>query len=686
MSLTRLQSLSPTLKELQDESYILSKSVRSTAAIAERVGGRVRLLDQEMGRVKEAMDRVGQVIELKASLAELQVAINSQDWETAARHCSRIMSLPDEVISGAFAEIAVPTGDNPSPPHQVLRHLKEKLLYIFRENFKEATKLRDSTATSRFFKLFPSIGFEEEGLQAYSTFVTELVLLQLPTSAKTSPFYYINTLVALFESIAKIVDQHQPIVEKYYGPGKMNRVIQRLLAECDSVIKASLESWEADRFMKRKLADIKESPLYGSNVRRAGAGPTDEEEVIDPRDIDKVVSELASMAGRWNLFRKFLSDLSKDGEPTRVEGGKGLEDCPSVVDLCASLDSSASGKMFETLLTTYYTPFELWYVKSVVNKAHRLSSPDLTQTPIVNTAPDDVFYILKSVFSRILSTGSEFTVKHTVDQLRILLENDYIGTLKKKMDEVYRNVSSGGTATRSDKAEKENKIVFVTLLNDFDISSSHLERLIKNLTESSIISHYFLDSDQARIMEYILSVGILGNRIQSVLRAGIEQLFNQLIRPKLRNLIPELYKDVTYVLDDDGYITSDHHDLVRRRFVKTWDQLMNGYKEMFSEGNYHLLLTLVLDAMLRPWEKFVLSLRFTELGAIRFDHDLRSIITFLSSQTILGDVRERYVKLQQISTLLNLDSDENVNDFYNSSGIIWKLTYQEAQTVLALKL
>jgi hypothetical protein len=34
---------------------------------------------------------------------------------------------------------------------------------------------------------------------------------------------------------------------------------------------------------------------------------------------------------------------------------------------------------------------------------------------------------------------------------------------------------------------------------------------------------------------------------------------------------------------------------------------------------------------------------------------LRAITTYLSSQTAFGDVREKFVRLQQIATLLNLD-------------------------------
>lgn len=55
-------------------------------------------------------------------------------------------------------------------------------------------------------------------------------------------------------------------------------------------------------------------------------------------------------------------------------------------------------------------------------------------------------------------------------------------------------------------------------------------------------------------------------------------MFNQLMRPKLRTLIPDIYKDVSYVLDDDSYSAADYQDTVRKRFVKTWESLLDGYK------------------------------------------------------------------------------------------------------------
>lgn len=50
------------------------------------------------------------------------------------------------------------------------------------------------------------------------------------------------------------------------------------------------------------------------------------------------------------------------------------------------------------------------------------------------------------------------------------------------------------------------------------------------------------------------------------------------MRPKLRTFITEVYKDVSYVLDDDSYSNAEYQDVVRKRFIKLWDALMDDYK------------------------------------------------------------------------------------------------------------
>lgn len=145
----------------------------------------------------------------------------------------------------------------------------------------------------------------------------------------------------------------------------------------------------------------------------------------------------------------------------------------------AYIYSTESNRLFEWLVTTYYIPLELWYTRTSIDKArlhfifprpnmsyvfiqaHRLSDTDHSQSPAITTTPDDVFYILKIVISRLLSTGSATGVEQTFEQLRDVMERDYIGIIKKKLDDVYRSTGTSGPAARGERVDRENRVAFI---------------------------------------------------------------------------------------------------------------------------------------------------------------------------------------------------------------------------------
>lgn len=79
-SLARLTTLVPLIDDLHGEAALLANKVSQTAQTAERVGGRVRSLDEEMKRIREASDRVGQVVELKVSALHNVLLFRLVNW------------------------------------------------------------------------------------------------------------------------------------------------------------------------------------------------------------------------------------------------------------------------------------------------------------------------------------------------------------------------------------------------------------------------------------------------------------------------------------------------------------------------------------------------------------------------------------------------------------------------------
>jgi hypothetical protein len=116
------------------------------------------------------------------------------------------------------------------------------------------------------------------------------------------------------------------------------------------------------------------------------------------------------------------------------------------------------------------------------------------------------------------------------------------------------------------------------LLNDLDVSASHMDRLVKDLISSPVIPQTFPAEEVEAARTSISSFLSIVPKFQSTLRVGVEQLFNQLLRPKLRTLLADVYKEVSYVLDDDAYAAAEYQDVVRKRFIKAWGGLAEGYK------------------------------------------------------------------------------------------------------------
>ncbi len=79
----------------------------------------------------------------------------------------------------------------------------------------------------------------------------------------------------------------------------------------------------------------------------------------------------------------------------------------------------------------------------------------------------------------------------------------------------------------------------------------------------------------------VASLGQLVNRFRSSLRTEIEHMFTQLTAPRLRGILVETYRDVSYVLDDEGYSDAESRDLFDARFVKSWELLLVHFRGTF---------------------------------------------------------------------------------------------------------
>ena len=311
------------------------------AATATRISGAVKRLDLEQARVRSTLDVVEQVAELKACVLGVTGSMGApQDWEAAAGYLSRASRIPKEIVTGAFAEEIVPTAEVPDPPDVTLDHAAESLRGLFLREFEKAAQEGNGGKVTRFFKLFPLIGKPEVGLDVYGRYVCQGVASRARANLNAGTggnqrhegYFYANALIKLFENIAQIVEYHGGLVQRHYGAGRMVKVIERLQLEADVQGGIVLDTWSDERSMDRKLTDIRSyaftfllqsflpaqpvrsgTPRAGSPTQRGSAAEpqASEDEGVDMKEVDGILSEIAMMLSRWSLYSNFIAAKCK---------------------------------------------------------------------------------------------------------------------------------------------------------------------------------------------------------------------------------------------------------------------------------------------------------------------------------------------------------------------------------------
>ncbi|KAF9183499.1 Golgi transport complex subunit 4 [Haplosporangium sp. Z 767] len=693
-SLDKLEVLEPQLGSLQDDSKSLVRIISDTSGLAETISAKVRQLDLEQSRVQMAIKHVEDVQELKFCISGVQRAMEQLDYENAAQHMHKALRFDKRILEGSFAEISVPSAQNPEYPTVILANAKAKLLDIISTEFENAVQRQSAEDITRYFKLFPLLGEEQAGLDKYSKFVCAIVSGKAQASLAVppkSPTFYADTLIQLFESVAVIIDQHQPVVEKYYGPGKMLRVIQRLQEESDIRSRKILDAFEEERNISRKVAEIRtfKESKRSSNLQPAGPirsltpqpGTSSSQqtaaipEVIDPRELDINLNEMVLISQRAHLYNRFLESRAKS-EIEHLEKGQQVND--TIVDkpkeVCNEsglLRISGLSRKVEEIID-HYLAIEEFFLRRSVDKAMKINEYDIgSQT---SSCVDDVFYILKKTISRAVYTSNVDCLAAMINFIKNALEMDYISVFQKNMATVFSNGDN-----------KEARFQYMVLLNNVNVSIDYLEKLTVEIEQECVSTTASLSEHALAKAKAVLS-GLTGssNKFKQILTHGTEELFDRTLKPRLRPLLQDSYKDIKYVVTDEEYAEQEALNSFVHRFMSGLDALIEPFKSTLTEDNYNQMIANSVTSLTRTWEKIIFQTKFNRMGAIRFDKDLRAVGFYMTSLTSFP-LREKLTRLNQMAMLLDLEELEDLYEIWgnNSGAITWRLTDAEVRRVLS---
>jgi hypothetical protein len=692
----------------------------SAARTASHLSSKVKELDLEKKRVEETLGVVEQVAELKACVQGIVGSMGApQDWEAAAGYIARSSKIPKLIVEGKFAATVVPSVEVPDPPGITIETAKESLCGLFLREFEKAAEEGDGGKVTRFFKLFPLISREETGLEVYGRYVCQGVASRARGNLKEGTkgrdgkegFFYANALTKLFEHIAQIVEGHGGLVERHYGLGRMVKVIERLQIEADVQGGIVLDTWGDERSVDRRLTDVKSYPfsflvqsflptqrpsgISRTNSPAVGGGTNgrlSEDEGVDMKEVDGLLSEMAIMLGRWSLYSRFLGGKCRVSPQRAVllqaipkisqDPGASSEEPLVMPEL---LVKSALSRKISNRLTTPFNLMTTFFFRRSVEKAFQLdelpsgltlnpSKPLDGNGPFIISAVDDVMYIVNTVLQRSLSTSQRDVVSSVIPTVSRVLGSDFVGMVQRKMrDESYpKPVIQGGFPP-------EDKIIsFIVLINSLDVANDYISRIVTTRLQppepnvANTLQDMFPFSHDATFVANALQTlnSTFSSKTTELLSEGLLVLFEKVIKPRLRPVLSDTFRDVDYTLTEEDLAdiarendTEDDPDLlqdiVARRFEHSWDALMKPIQRLMTPKTFALLLDSTAKHLSRVLEKRIWSYagKMNSLGATRMERDFSGIIGVIARGGKYG-IRDMMARVTQICMLVTMEDEE----------------------------
>uniref|UniRef100_UPI00398E7DF9 conserved oligomeric Golgi complex subunit 4 isoform X2 n=1 Tax=Pristiophorus japonicus TaxID=55135 RepID=UPI00398E7DF9 len=665
-----LHRMGPNLQLIEGDAKQLAGMITFTCNLAENVSGKVRQLDLAKNRIYQAIQRADDILDLKFCTDGVQTALRSEDYEQAAAHIHRYLSLDKSVIElsrqGKEANII-------DANLSLLEEAEQRLRVIVAEKFDVAITEGDLPQVERFFKIFPLLGLHEEGLSKFSEYLCKQIAnkagenLQLALSTEMSDrraaVTFADTLTLLFEGIARIVETHQPIVETYYGPGRLYTLIKYLQVECDQQAEKVVDKFIQQRDYHRKFQRVQNSMMRSLTMDK-----------IEPRELDTILAEVTLMNARAELYLRFIKRrITADfevcdavaSEDVKQEHQKALD---KLSNLCL-----LSRNMQE--LIGYYITMEEYFMREMVNKAVAMDVCEKGQ--LTSSMVDDVFFIVKKCIGRALASSNIDCLCAMINHSTTVLESDFREVLYNKLrngfpattfQDIQRGVTSavnimqsslqqGKFDTKGIESTDEAKQSFLVTLNNVEMCSENLLTLKKNL-----------ESDCTKLF----SQGLGAEQAQAKIDSCLSDL--AAVSNKFKDLLQEEFND--YEANDPWV----------QQFILNLEQLMAEFKVGLSQVIYDNLTSLMTSLIAIELEKVVLKSTFSRLGGLQFDKELRSLIAYLTS-VITWTIRDKFARLSQMATVLNLERVTEILDYWgqNSGPLTWRLTPAEVRQVLALR-
>lgn len=686
----------------------LCAMVEKTAGLATQITKQARLVDVEQRNVKVTLELVEAIKQVNEAAALANLHMSSMAYEKAAEQVglylrfspenlkaikelaevagSRRLSNPDSATNLAGANKSDAASLSTSLPQ--LEAVRKRLLAEFSKDFSLALKDKNEARLVEIFKLFPKIGFREEGLAKYGGHIGEMVAEQVRTAMRQptaqNPLYFADLLLGLFESVAQMIDQQLPLLETVYGPGQMLYLLRSFQVAVDDQSAVIFDTFVDKRelptnarvasdTLKRDFAFRRgnsQSAIVGADKRgEAGASS------LDLGDVDMLLNEWGLMSQRSRFYMRFMNYRGLD-EVEKLNVDEATTSAESVYGTDGLLKSTRlEDKLAETL--AYYLVLENYYVRISLERA--ISVETLTESTLTTTSMEDAFFIFSKALTRACGSRSCSAVVAVSKSIAKLLDSEFLEYLQQHLVSIFSYKSSqhwfGKQFSQSSLAKLEAAVYLKglqelyasdsitqgqVLLNNLATASNYIEKLVHQI-ESLAGEVFESESDVKAINQALLGFGKPMEKAKSLLRVWLDTFSSQVMRPAVKFIVSDGLSSVKYnVASPEDVVTINSTPQMADHISRFVDTVTNA----FNKENLAAIQLRLADLVSKEYESQVFSgnsrFRFTRYGGQGLRNDLASLEGELLAQLSLETVSETFSRLQRVALLLSLDHPEDI--------------------------
>ena len=669
--LSSISRVAPQHEQVGEDCRELHQLISFTCGLAEKVSFKVRQLDLAKTRVAQCQQRVHDLIDLKVCSEGVVTAMQEEDYEKAAALIHRFLAMdesllrsPSEAGSGGGLETNIAT----------LHDAEARLRGVVARKFDEAVKDEDLASIERFFKLFPLLGMHEEGLRNFTDYLATKLSAKskknLKSALDTQPggarynIILADTLTLLFEEVARTVEIHQPLIETYYGPGKVFTVLSTLQSECD--LQAAAIFTEVRR--RRGIRD-KVGKLFSK--------------AISAREVEGVLGELCLLQARVEMYYRFIRKrCSQDFEISEVDEANRKEKMAEVERLISQCDLSRTSQ--ESLGD--YIALEQYFMAENVALAISLDSSE--QDQLTTSMLDDVFFIVKKCIGRAVSSQNVDCICAVLNNACTLLESDFLqlfqetvkaGLPNTYLDQAYSVLHSATGAKLAVADTDKQRQQFLSYLNNAESGLEYITRLQDSIQAELTSLHTGSDKQAEKINSCMTGLPAVQTKLRTILDSGLAALRSSAVKPRVKPWV-DGFSLCSHNITDEVFSDYAANDPWVQQTIVNIDMLIQSFKPSLTQANFDSFVNIVASEVTLQLEKTVLKISFNRLGGLQFDKEVRSLSSFLTSVTSWS-IRDKFSRLQQMASILNIETLAEVEE---CTGVN-KLTPVEVRAILRLR-